>query len=93
GANYRNILGFPTRYPGARTLKIEVNYRSVPSILNLANEAIKANIHQFAKVLTAVRDGGVKPWLIPCPDSNQQSLFVAQRIMELQEEGVALNEI
>jgi DNA helicase-2/ATP-dependent DNA helicase PcrA len=93
GANYRNILGFATRYPGARTFKIEVNYRSVPSILNLANEAIRANVNQFAKNLMPVREGGVKPWLIPCPDSNQQSLFVAQRIMELQEEGVALNEI
>ncbi len=93
GANYRNILGFPTRYPSARTFKIEVNYRSVPNILKLANEAIKANVHQFAKVLTAVRDGGAKPWLIPCPDSNQQSLFVAQRILELRDEGVALNEI
>ncbi len=93
GANYRNILGFPTRYPSARTFKIEVNYRSVPNILKLANEAIKANVHQFAKVLMAVRDGGAKPWLIPCPDSNQQSLFVAQRILELRDEGVALNEI
>lgn len=93
GANFRNILSFSTRYPSARTFKIEVNYRSVPSILKLANEAIKANVHQFAKVLTAVREGGVKPWLIPCPDSNQQSLFVAQRILELRDEGVALNEI
>ena len=41
----------------------------------------------------AVREGGAKPWLIPCPDSNQQSLFVAQRILELHDEGVALNEI
>ncbi len=37
-------------------------------------------------------EGGVKPWLIPCPDSNQQSLFVAQRILELRDEGVALND-
>ena len=66
-----NILGFATRYPGARTFKIEVNYRSVPSILNLANEAIRANVNQFAKNLMAVREGGVKPWLIPL--SRQQS--------------------
>jgi DNA helicase II / ATP-dependent DNA helicase PcrA len=57
----------------ARTFKIEVNYRSVPSILALANDAIKGNIRQFAKNLMAVRSGGAKPWLIPCPDSNQQS--------------------
>ena len=93
GANYRNILGFPERYPNARTFKIEVNYRSVPGILSLANEAIKANVHQFIKNLTPVRAGGVKPWLIACPDSNQQSQFVAQRILELRDEGVALNDI
>jgi DNA helicase-2/ATP-dependent DNA helicase PcrA len=93
GANYRNILGFPERYPSAHTFKIEVNYRSVPGILTLANEAIKANIHQFAKNLTAVRSGGAKPWLIPCPDGNQQSLFVAQRVLELRDEGVALNDM
>jgi len=93
GADYRNIFGFPQRYAGARTFKIEVNYRSVPGILKLANNAIKANVHQFAKNLTAVRSGGVKPWLIPCPDSNEQSQFVAQRILELRDEGVPLNEI
>ena len=93
GANYRNILSFPERYPDARSFKIEVNYRSVPSILKLANEAIKANVHQFAKNLTPVRGGGAKPWLISCPDSNQQSQFVAQRILELRDEGVALNDI
>ena len=40
-----------------------------------------------------MRAGGAKPWLIPCPDSNQQSQFVAQRILELRDEGVPLNEI
>ena len=79
GANYRNILSFPERYPSARMFKIEVNYRSVPQILKLANDAIKANVHQFAKVLQPVRSGGGKPWLVPCADANQQAQFVAQR--------------
>jgi DNA helicase-2/ATP-dependent DNA helicase PcrA len=93
GANYRNILSFPERYPSAKTFKIEVNYRSVPAILKLANDAIKGNVHQFAKHLQPVRQGGAKPWLVPCADGNQQSQFVAQRILELRDEGVALNEI
>jgi DNA helicase-2/ATP-dependent DNA helicase PcrA len=93
GANYKNILSFPQRYSSARTFKIEVNYRSVPPILTLANDAIKGNVHQFAKNLQPVRSGGTKPWLVPCADANQQSQFVAQRILELRDEGVALNEI
>ena len=35
----------------------------------------------------------MKPALVPLGDSNQQALFVAQRILELREEGVELNEI
>jgi DNA helicase II / ATP-dependent DNA helicase PcrA len=93
GANYRNILSFPERYPSARTFKIEVNYRSVPPILTLANDAIKANVHQFVKVLRPVRTGGGKPWLVPCADANQQAQFVAQRVLELRDEGVRLAEI
>ena len=93
GANYRNILSFPDRYPAARVHKIELNYRSVAAILKLANEAIKSNIHQFAKNLQPTRSGGAKPWLVPCSDANQQSQFVAQRLLELRDEGVALNEV
>src|SRR5256885_6964536 len=40
GANFRNILEFPQRYPGAKVYKIEVNYRSTPEILSVANAAI-----------------------------------------------------
>jgi ATP-dependent DNA helicase UvrD/PcrA len=93
GADFRNILSFPERYHDAKTYKIEVNYRSVPSILKLANDAIKANVHQFAKHLQPVRAGGAKPWLVACPDANQQAQFVAQRVLELRDEGVPLTDI
>lgn len=93
GANYRNILGFPKRYPSARVFKIEVNYRSVPAILELANHSIKANVHQFEKHLQPVRTGGVKPWVCPCQDGNQQAMFIAQRVLELRDAGISLNEM
>ena len=93
GADYRNILSFPERYPGARVFKIELNYRSRPPILLLANEAIKGNAHQFAKELRSTRSGGAKPWLVACTDGNQQAQFVAQRILELRDEGVSLNDV
>ncbi len=92
GADYRNILGFPDRYPGARTFKIEVNYRSLPPILRLANAAIAGNALQFEKQLQPVREGGGKPWLVAAADANQQAQFVAQRIVELRDEGVNLSD-
>jgi DNA helicase-2/ATP-dependent DNA helicase PcrA len=91
GANFRNILEFPRRYPDAKIYKIETNYRSTPEILSLANAAIAPNVHQFAKQLTPARKPGVKPALVTCNDANEQAAFVAQRVLELREEGMNLN--
>jgi len=94
GANFQNILEFPKRYPDAQVFKIEMNYRSVPEILEVANEAIAANVHQFRKHLSATRESkALKPALVALNDSGEQAQFVAQRILELRDEGVDLNEM
>ena len=91
GANFQNIIRFPDRYPGAKVYKIETNYRSTPEILTVANAAIAANVAQFAKELAPARKSGMKPVLVACQDAAQQAAFVAQRALELRDEGVALN--
>ena len=94
GANFQNILEFPKRYPDPQVFKIEMNYRSVPEILDVANAAIAANVQQFRKHLTATRESkALKPALVALNDSGEQAQFVAQRILELRDEGVDLNEI
>ena len=93
GANFRNILEFPRRYPEAKTYKIETNYRSSPEILSLANAAIAANTNQFKKELTSACKAGPKPIVVPCGDANVQAAFVCQRLLELHNEGTALSEI
>jgi DNA helicase-2/ATP-dependent DNA helicase PcrA len=93
GADFKNILGFPQRYPEAKVYKIETNYRSIPEILEVANAAIAGNVHQFRKELVSMRKGSNKPGLVPVPDSTQQAIFVAQRILDLQGEGIDLREI
>ncbi len=93
GADFRNILEFPKRYPGAQVYKIEINYRSTPEILSVANAAIAANINQFAKQLSPARKSGNKPTIVTCGDGSEQAAFVAQRVLELREEGQNLNEM
>jgi DNA helicase-2/ATP-dependent DNA helicase PcrA len=93
GANFLNILEFPKRYPNAKVFKIETNYRSTPEILRVANAAIAANVNQFAKELAPSRKSGMKPALVACVDAAQQSAFIAQRVLELRDEGVAMNQI
>ncbi|MEP7078740.1 MAG: ATP-dependent helicase, partial [Chthoniobacterales bacterium] len=94
GANFKNILEFPVRYPGAQIFKIELNYRSVPEILSVANAAIAGNVQQFRKQLSATRDGNAfKPAVVALQDGSEQAQFIAQRILELRDENVNLNEI
>jgi DNA helicase-2/ATP-dependent DNA helicase PcrA len=94
GANFQNILEFPKRYPDAQVFKIEMNYRSVPEILTVANAAIAANVEQFQKNLQPVRESNlVKPGIVALNDGSEQAQFVAQRILELRDENVDLNEI
>src|SRR5213595_4127444 len=65
GANFQNILEFPKRYPDAQVFKIEMNYRSVPEILHVANAAITTNVDQFKKNLQPVRESNsVRPAVV-----------------------------
>ena len=94
GANFQNILEFPKRYPDAKVFKIEMNYRSVPEILDVANAAIVANVDQFQKNLQPTRESAAaKPAVVALNDGNEQAQFIAQRILELRDEDVDLNEI
>jgi DNA helicase-2/ATP-dependent DNA helicase PcrA len=94
GANFQNILAFPRRYPKAQVFKIELNYRSVPEILQVANAAIAVNVQQFRKNLSAVRPtNSMRPAIVALNDGGEQAQFVAQRILELRDEGIELDEI
>ena len=94
GANFKNILAFPERYPDAQVFKIELNYRSVPEILSVANAAIAPNVEQFKKELSATRaTNELKPAVVALETGADQAQFVAQRILELRDEGIALDEI
>jgi len=93
GANFENIIKFPERYPNAKVYKIETNYRSTPEILTVANAVIAANVKQFAKELAPARPSGAKPVVVTCGDAREQAAFVAQRVLELREEGTSLEEM
>ena len=93
GASFENILTFPLRFPEAKIYKLETNYRSTRQILELANSAIAHNRFQFKKELRAVRGDGPDPAVVGVDDVFEQASFVAQRILELRDEGESLADI
>ena len=93
GATFRNIMDFPTLFPGTKVYKLEENYRSTQPILNLANEIIQGATEKYSKHLFTRKLDGPLPALVQAAGENAQSRFIAQRILELREEGVPLDEI
>jgi len=93
GANFRNIMDFPTHFPGTRIIKLEENYRSTQPILNVTNEIIQRAKEGYEKRLFTRKSVGTRPKLVQAGSEQMQSQFVCQKILELREEGVPLWDI
>ncbi len=93
GASHRNMLEFPKLFPAAQIIKLEENFRSTQPILDVANAIIADAKEGYKKRLYSQVTGGQQPVVVSANDENEQSRFVAERINELREQGVPLNEI
>jgi len=96
GADFENIMTFESRHPGTTLHRIEVNYRSTPQILNLANGVLLAQPagRHFDKELRAARPPSQKPFVVQTMDDREQADFLVKRIRALvEDEGVAPSEI
>ncbi|MEJ2661007.1 MAG: UvrD-helicase domain-containing protein [Desulfobacteraceae bacterium] len=93
GANFKNIITFPDRFPGTRLIKLEENYRSRQPILDLTNAIIEVADEKYAKHLFTRRSGGQRPALVACSSENAQSRFIIDKLIALTGSGVALQEI
>ena len=93
GAHFKNIINFPKVYPDVKLFKLEINHRSTPEILGLANESIANAREKFDKELRANRPEGGKPSVVPVATVYEQANFIAQRMLELREEGLSLNDM
>lgn len=101
-ADIANILQFSAKggpasggegYPDAKVFYLTTNYRSSHEILQVANEVIANNVKQYKKELKTLSAGGLKPALHPQMDQSGEAEFVAQKILELTQNGVPENEI
>lgn len=93
GANFKNILKFPKKYKDCKIYKITYNYRSVPEILDLANDSIRHNKNQHHKSMKTTRNKGLKPYQVNISDDWEQAKFVANQILSLLQEGYEMQEI
>jgi len=93
GANFKNIMDFPKIFKDARIITLEENYRSTQPILNLANAIIAEAREKYEKNLFTQKKGEILPFYVETRDEHAQSRYVADKILELREEGVELSDI
>jgi DNA helicase-2/ATP-dependent DNA helicase PcrA len=83
GATIQNILQFQKDYDEIKVVKLEQNYRSTKTILNVANEVISNNQDQIEKKLFTDNSEGEKIKLIRTMTDNDEGKMVADTIQEL----------
>ena len=94
GADIRNILDFEHDFPGAKVIRLEQNYRSTKSILDMANAVIANNAQRKPKKLWTENEQGAKPVLCAFENANDEADFIASEIARLvREDGRAYNEV
>lgn len=87
GATIENILSFEKNFPGARTIRLEQNYRSTKSILETANAVISYNKGRKGKNLWTSSGGGDKVLLNKLANEYEESLFVTDTILDMVAKG------
>ena len=94
GASPRFLLDAELHFPEMTTITLEVNYRSSQAILDVANAIASDASEGFTAVLreNAPTPGAGAPQLVSCPDELAQSAEVADRVLELYEQGVLLRQ-
>jgi len=78
GAEVRNILRFPEVFPGTDIIKLERNYRSFQSILDVAGDVVSRNSGRLGKTLSAEREGGERPVLALLDDQDAEVAYCAK---------------
>jgi DNA helicase-2/ATP-dependent DNA helicase PcrA len=86
GAEVKNILEFPDRFPGTDIVRLERNYRSTAPILQVASSVVDNNRDRLGKKLRAERGKGKQPVLAFLPDQDQEALFCAGLIERSREQ-------
>lgn len=82
GATIDNILKFQKDYRGAKVVKLEQNYRSTQSIIQVANKVIANNKNQIPKNLWTEKEAGEKIKLVRTMTDHDEGRFVADAIAE-----------
>ncbi len=81
GAEIKHILGFQQKFPDAKIIRLETNYRSTPNILGAANSLIRHNQGRLGKDLHSQADNNGEPvYVLTLPSDLDEVRIIADTI-------------
>ena len=95
GAEISNILNFPHDYANCKVIKLEQNYRSTSTILDLGNEVISKNKKRHGKILksTKLDQQSDKPEVFVLDNEDEEADFTVREIQNLVSQNYHYNDI
>ena len=85
GANIDYINGFDKAFPNVRTILLDRNYRSCPSILSVSNSLIRHNVNRIEKQLFPVRESSFRVLHHHARTPKEEGWWIAGKIRSLHE--------
>ena len=82
GADISNILNFEKHFPKTKTIRLEQNYRSTQTILDVAGAVVKNNLERKGKNLWTSNPRGGRVGYYQAFDAEAEARWVAQKIVE-----------
>lgn len=81
GARNEFILNFDKVFPDAKTITLDINYRSASSIVGLGNEVIRHNKRRKKKTLKATRQSQTQPQYIRPKNTDDEAEIITKYIL------------
>ena len=93
GAVVDNIIHFPDKFEGCKTVTLVKNYRSNQEILDLGNKVCECATEGFPKTMIGTHHSNVMPMVVSVNTQYDETNYVVDLIKKLYKDGVPLNEI
>jgi len=87
------LMEFSKRYPNAKTLLMEQNYRSTPEIVETANQFIQKNVNRHPKHMMTANGSGSPITAIPVYDRKGQYDWVIREVQRNADGAVAAKNV
>jgi DNA helicase-2/ATP-dependent DNA helicase PcrA len=91
GSSHKNIMEFPKKFKECMIIKLEENYRSTQTILDVANSVLENMNNKYSKCLVSTReDAGDRPKLNFFKNHYDEAEWIVDKVRQLQSEGLGL---